>query len=103
MPAARIRATSSRRSSAVVWSGLRPVGMDDSETEVVSRVIYAAVPAAARRDTDSGRIDGRVQLKQIMRVSDDPQPVLRHKCDELLAVHERDGDCARSSCFVPRT
>ena len=36
------------RSSAVIWSGLRPLGMDGSETEVVSRVLYAVVSGVAR-------------------------------------------------------
>ena len=48
MPAARMLAISVRRSSAVMWSGLRPVGMEDSETEVVSRVIYAEGTEADR-------------------------------------------------------
>lgn len=46
-------AISSRRSCAVMVSGLRPVGMDDSKTEVVSRVIYASGGVGDHRKRDA--------------------------------------------------
>lgn len=86
-----------------MWSGLHPVGMDGSETEVVSRVIYAGGVSAARCASASSGIVGLVQLEQVMGMPDHSQPVLRHECDELLTVHQRYRNCIGSGGFFTST